>query len=220
MGCATSDLSGDSRDDAPLVKLTAPQKELIKESWEHVQHDASKTGVIIFVRLFESHPECKNAFFNFREVQDLEMLRVSKELRIHGLRVMSFIEKSVARLNQPERLEQLAFDLGRKHYHYKSIPKYYMVGHPCLLNMFDICRNPRQSSGGLSSWSSTLAQVCKLLKMIYLQFSAMIRKGTKEKRPQKRHKKVGEIGEEITVTAGMPGIGANLLHEVESKLLV
>ncbi|XP_028858696.1 neuroglobin-like [Denticeps clupeoides] len=127
MGCATSDLSGDSRDDAPLVKLTAPQKELIKESWEHVQHDASKTGVIIFVRLFESHPECKNAFFNFREVQDLEMLRVSKELRIHGLRVMSFIEKSVARLNQPERLEQLAFDLGRKHYHYKSIPKYYML---------------------------------------------------------------------------------------------
>lgn len=46
------------------------------------------------------------------------------------VRVMSFIEKSVARLHEPERLEKLAFDLGRKHYNYNAIPKYFMVG-PC-----------------------------------------------------------------------------------------
>ncbi|XP_059496973.1 x globin isoform X2 [Stegostoma tigrinum] len=39
--------------------------------------------------------------------------------------VMSFIEKSVARLTQQDKLEQLAFDLGRSHYRYNAPPKYY-----------------------------------------------------------------------------------------------
>lgn len=37
-------------------------------------------------RLFETHPECKNVFFLFRDVEDLERLRSSRELRAHGLR--------------------------------------------------------------------------------------------------------------------------------------
>uniref|UniRef100_A0A8C7YK45 Globin domain-containing protein n=1 Tax=Oryzias sinensis TaxID=183150 RepID=A0A8C7YK45_9TELE len=78
-------------------------------------------------RLFETHPECKDVFFLFRDVEDLERLRTNRELRAHGLRVMSFIEKSVARLDQPERLEALAVELGKSHYHYNAPPKYYNV---------------------------------------------------------------------------------------------
>ena len=40
---------------------------------------------------------------------------------------MSFIEKSVARLDQLERLEALALELGKSHYHYNAPPKYYNV---------------------------------------------------------------------------------------------
>lgn len=40
---------------------------------------------------------------------------------------MSFIEKSVARLDQLERLEALAVELGKSHYHYNAPPKYYSV---------------------------------------------------------------------------------------------
>lgn len=40
---------------------------------------------------------------------------------------MSFIEKSVARLDQMERLEVLALELGKGHYHYNAPPKYYSV---------------------------------------------------------------------------------------------
>nr|XP_014433191.1 neuroglobin-like [Pelodiscus sinensis] len=50
---------------------------------------------------------------------------MSKELQAHGLRVMSFIEKSVARLDQEDKLEHLAFELGRNHYRYSAPPKYY-----------------------------------------------------------------------------------------------
>lgn len=42
-------------------------------------------------------------------------------------RVMSFIEKSVARLDQPERLQALALELGKSHYRYNAPPKYYGV---------------------------------------------------------------------------------------------
>ncbi|KAK6479172.1 neuroglobin-1-like [Huso huso] len=77
------------------------------------------------MRLFETHPECKDVFFLFRDVDDLQRLRTSKELRAHGLRVMSFIEKSVARIDQTERLVQLAMELGKSHYRYNAPPKYY-----------------------------------------------------------------------------------------------
>lgn len=39
-----------------------------------------------YYRLFETHPECKDVFFLFRDVEDLERLRSSRELRAHGLR--------------------------------------------------------------------------------------------------------------------------------------
>ena len=43
---------------------------------------------------------------------------------------MSFIEKSVARLEQQDRLEALARELGKSHYHYNAPPKYYSVRPP------------------------------------------------------------------------------------------
>lgn len=47
-----------------------------------------------------------------------------------SFRVMSFIEKSVARLDQQDRLEALALELGKSHYHYNAPPKYYNVRPP------------------------------------------------------------------------------------------
>ncbi|XP_066529558.1 x globin isoform X1 [Hoplias malabaricus] len=106
-------------------RLTEEHIHMIKESWKVIQEDIAKVGIIMFVRLFETHPECKDVFFLFRDVEDLERLRTSKELRAHGLRVMSFIEKSVARLDQLERLDMLAVELGKSHYRYNAPPKYY-----------------------------------------------------------------------------------------------
>ncbi|XP_061453475.1 cytoglobin-1-like isoform X2 [Rhineura floridana] len=105
--------------------LSESQKELIEESWKILHKDIARVGIIVFIRLFETHPECKDAFFLFRDIDDLQQLKMSKELQAHGLRVMSFIEKSVARLDQKDKLEHLAFDLGRSHFRYKAPPKYY-----------------------------------------------------------------------------------------------
>nr|XP_020485620.1 neuroglobin-like [Labrus bergylta] len=132
MGCAISGLAakaefGERNTDAAASAVcpSGDQIQMIKESWKVIRDDIAKVGIIMFVRLFETHPECKDVFFLFRDVEDLERLRTSRELRAHGLRVMSFIEKSVARLDQLDRLEALALELGKSHYHYNAPPKYY-----------------------------------------------------------------------------------------------
>ncbi|XP_040054930.2 x globin isoform X2 [Gasterosteus aculeatus] len=137
MGCAISGLAAKAEfgevttEDAAAdvaADASCPSEEqiqMIKDSWKVIRDDIAKVGIIMFVRLFETHPECKDVFFLFRDVEDLERLRTSRELRAHGLRVMSFIEKSVARLDQMERLEALALELGKGHYHYNAPPKYY-----------------------------------------------------------------------------------------------
>jgi hypothetical protein len=41
-----------------------------------------------------------------------------------GFRVMAFVQKAVARLYEPEKLENLLQDLGKKHYTYGAKQKY------------------------------------------------------------------------------------------------
>ncbi|KAJ7303927.1 hypothetical protein JRQ81_011440 [Phrynocephalus forsythii] len=105
--------------------LSEAQKGLVRNSWKILHQDIARVGIIVFIRLFETHPECKDAFFLFRDIGDLQQLETSKDLQAHSLRVMSFIEKSVARLDREEKLEHLALELGRSHFWYKAPPKYY-----------------------------------------------------------------------------------------------
>ncbi|XP_044291417.1 neuroglobin-like [Varanus komodoensis] len=107
------------------LQLSEAQKTLVRESWEVLHKDIVRVGIIVFIRLFETHPECKDAFFLFRDIEDLQQLQMNKELQAHGLRVMSFVEKSVARLDEEGKLELLAFELGRSHCRYRAPPKYY-----------------------------------------------------------------------------------------------
>lgn len=47
-------------------------------------------------------------------------------------RVMAFVQKAVARLYEPDKLETLLRDLGKKHYHYGAKQKYVDV---CILRI-------------------------------------------------------------------------------------
>ncbi|XP_070620042.1 neuroglobin-like [Erythrolamprus reginae] len=115
----------EEEEEEEALPLSEVQKEWIRESWNILHKNIARVGIIVFIGLFETHPECKDVFFLFRDVDDLQQLKMSKELQAHGLRVMSFIEKSVARLDQEDKLEGLAFELGKNHFHYKAPPNYY-----------------------------------------------------------------------------------------------
>ncbi|MGH0126123.1 UNVERIFIED_CONTAM: hypothetical protein FKN15_025480 [Acipenser sinensis] len=81
-----TDTGTGSRFKSEPLPLSEAQKDLIRESWKILHDDIARVGIIMFIRLFETHPECKDVFFMFREIDDLQELRMSKELQAHGLR--------------------------------------------------------------------------------------------------------------------------------------
>ncbi|XP_064781752.1 neuroglobin-like [Oncorhynchus masou masou] len=193
MGCAISGLVpkqvGDVIDDVPIVQLTDEHREIIKETWKVIQENIAKVGIIMFVGLFETHPECKDVFFLFRDVEDLERLRNNKELQTHGLRIMHFIEKSVARLNQMERLDQLILDLGKSHYRYNSPPKYYMyVGAEFIRAVQPILKD-NWTSEVEEAWKTLFLYITSIMKQGYVEEEKNQRNtmaNTRRERPEKR----------------------------------
>ncbi|XP_040915973.1 x globin [Toxotes jaculatrix] len=198
MGCAISGLAAkaefgerntEDADAAAAARPSEDQIQMIKKSWKVIRDDIAKVGIIMFVRLFETHPECKDVFFLFRDVEDLERLRTSRELRAHGLRVMSFIEKSVARLDQLERLEALALELGKSHYHYNAPPKYYSyVGAEFICAVQPILKE-RWTAELEEAWKTMFQYVTSLMKQGYQEECIRQRHLTlsPKDRPEKRN---------------------------------
>ncbi|XP_047249058.1 x globin [Girardinichthys multiradiatus] len=183
MGCAISGLATktefsqtDREDAAAAAHPSEEQIQMIKDSWKVIRDDIAKVGIIMFVRLFETHPECKDVFFLFRDVQDLERLRTNRDLRAHGLRVMSFIEKTVARLDQPERLEALAVELGKSHYHYNAAPKYYnYVGAEFICAVQPILKE---------KWTTELEEAWKIM---FQYLTSLMKQGYQEESARQRN---------------------------------
>ncbi|XP_053331274.1 uncharacterized protein LOC128505017 [Spea bombifrons] len=151
----------------PALALSTQQQQLLTESWRLIQEDIAKVGVIIFIRLFETHPECKDVFFLFRDVDDLDGLRRSKELRAHGLRVLSFVEKSIARLDNVTRLEELALKLGRSHYRYNAPPRYYQyVGMEFISAVRPILKD-KWTPDVEEGWKGLFTYICAVMEAGY-----------------------------------------------------
>ncbi|XP_019908710.2 cytoglobin-2 isoform X3 [Esox lucius] len=192
MGCAISGLIPkqvmDVKEDVPIVHLTVEHKELIKDTWKVIQENIAKVGIIMFVGLFETHPECKDVFFLFRDVEDLERLRYSKELKTHGLRIMHFIEKSVARLHQTERLDQMILDLGKGHCRYSAPPKYYMyVGAEFIRAVQPILKD-NWTPEVEEAWKTLFQYMTSIMKQGYLEEEINQRNAvanTSRERPEK-----------------------------------
>ncbi|XP_018542278.2 neuroglobin-like [Lates calcarifer] len=162
-------------DEVAQVSLSAEERQVIRRSWTQMQEDISRVGVIMFLRLFETHPECKDVFLMFRDLDDPEALKASRDLRAHGLRIMSVIEKIVARIDQDERVDQLILDLGRKHYHYKALPKYFtFVGAEFIRAVQPVLRE---------RWSPDLEEAWKTL---FLYISSTMRRGFRQEEEEER----------------------------------
>ncbi|GIY14813.1 GLOBIN domain-containing protein [Caerostris darwini] len=97
--CKTIDFQTDSND-----KLTFHTNSQVNQHNSHLS-------------LFETHPDVQDVFMPFKGMSPDE-LRHSKELRAHGLRVMGFVQKVVARFEEPDKSEVLLKELGKNHVMY------------------------------------------------------------------------------------------------------
>ena len=71
----------------------------------------------ILFSLFETHPEVHDAFMPFRKLHTSE-LEYSTILRSHAMRVMSTVDKCIARLDNRPKLRELMTDMGIRHQNY------------------------------------------------------------------------------------------------------
>ena len=73
----------------------------------------------IYCRLFEAHPDVQDVFMPFKGLTK-DDLQHSNQLRSHALRVMGTVEKCLARIDEPKKLEQVLSDLGSRHVMYNA----------------------------------------------------------------------------------------------------
>ncbi|KAM5129425.1 cytoglobin-1-like [Mantella aurantiaca] len=149
------------------LDLSPHQHQLLVKSWTLIQQDIAKIGVIIFIRLFEVHPECKDFFISFHNVDDLHELRNSKDLRAHGLRVLSFVEKSIARIDNSARLEELALELGKSHYRYHAPPNYYQYVVAEFMSAVHPLLKDEWTPELENAWKNLFAYICALMRRGY-----------------------------------------------------
>ncbi len=92
---------------APVI--TKAQKEILRMSWSLIQSKMETMGVIIFLRLFETHPQTLTPFLpHINSVKEQEMDEWYQEkLRVHALRVMAVVEKTMHRLDSEEKAAQV-----------------------------------------------------------------------------------------------------------------
>ena len=75
--------------------------------------------IVIYFRLFETHPDIQDVFTPFRGMTKEEM-KHSSSLKTHALRVMSAVEKLLARINDMDKVEQLLYEMGQRHMMYNA----------------------------------------------------------------------------------------------------
>ncbi|CAD5121361.1 DgyrCDS9883 [Dimorphilus gyrociliatus] len=118
--------------DIERPKLYLNQIELISSSWKMAESDIEKVGVVMFIQLFETHPDVRDTFTPFRGLPASE-LQYSSILKAHALRVMGTVEKVLARIDQRPKLIAMLHDLGRKHATYKAKREYFDLIGPQFL---------------------------------------------------------------------------------------
>lgn len=101
-------------------KLTPEQKQHLQTSWVVLRANLESIGVVTLLKLFETHPETLRPFI--QEVYSLKELELNEwyreKLRVHALRVMSVVEKTIHRLNEEVKAGQILIGYGRHHMEY------------------------------------------------------------------------------------------------------
>uniref|UniRef100_A0A8B9GMS8 X globin n=1 Tax=Astyanax mexicanus TaxID=7994 RepID=A0A8B9GMS8_ASTMX len=184
MGCAISGLGLAPRQVTETrgeeETLSEEQISMIKESWKLIQEDIAKVGIIMFVRVIST---------SFQQSVNVVRCRSVVLFLCSVCRVMSFIEKSVARLDQLERLDMLAVELGKSHYRYNAPPKYYgYVGAEFICAVRPILKD-KWTPELEKAWKTLFRYITRLMRQGYLEEEGAKRSvqvSTKE-RPDKRN---------------------------------
>ena len=73
--------------------------------------------------MFEAYPYAQQIFDALKDISQDNLVH-SNALKSHAFRVVGFVEKCVARLHRPDKLDAILRNLGEKHLQWKVPPGY------------------------------------------------------------------------------------------------
>ncbi|XP_049875490.1 neuroglobin-like [Pectinophora gossypiella] len=104
MGCELTKLASSELNNDPLNRppppsdprspLSAKQQYCMLASWKGIFRQIEKTGIILFIKLFEENAELLDLFEQFREKTHLD-LSTSAELAEHATKVMHTLDEGI-----------------------------------------------------------------------------------------------------------------------------
>ncbi|CAH8862845.1 unnamed protein product [Trichobilharzia szidati] len=100
-----------------VSSLTEAQVQLLQSTWNLVKQHIEKIGVITFLGIFEQHSDFRDAFTEFRKNKFVD-IKHDPAMQVHGLRVLSIMDKLVTRLPKTDDIEKQLMTIGTKHCRY------------------------------------------------------------------------------------------------------
>ncbi|OQV11738.1 hypothetical protein BV898_13936 [Hypsibius exemplaris] len=143
--------------------ITDEERQLLVDSFGNLKNSISQIGVLLFIGLFESHPEMQGFFGDIKDCPP-HLLPQSKQLRTHALRVMGFIEKCISRIHTPERLDAIIRQLGRHHFKYGAPPGYIPLVGPQFILAIRMTLDPQWDAVTEDAWLNLFAYIAYGMK--------------------------------------------------------
>ncbi|XP_041981233.1 neuroglobin-like [Aricia agestis] len=99
----------------PRLPLTAKQKYSMLASWKGISRAMEKTGICMFVKLFEENKDLLDMFEKFRQCRTREEQISSMELAEHANNVMSTLDEGIKGLDDLDNFFQYIHQVGASH---------------------------------------------------------------------------------------------------------
>lgn len=95
-------------------RLSEEEERIVLDSWKILREDTKRTGNVTFLSMFNVYPEMLPMFARYRGLSP-ESIENTATIVEHGMFVMSYVEKTIARLEEHENLESILHEVGDIH---------------------------------------------------------------------------------------------------------
>ncbi|KAL4237607.1 hypothetical protein ACF0H5_002321 [Mactra antiquata] len=101
----------------PRLPLTVRQKYSMMKSWKGIARNMQETGILMFLRLFETNEEVRSMFTKLVHGgrYDFAQLRESKDLENHVKQVMYTLDEAISSMDDVDGTMTLLQTVGKSH---------------------------------------------------------------------------------------------------------
>ncbi|KAG6453853.1 neuroglobin [Manduca sexta] len=100
----------------PRSPLTTKQQYCMLASWKGIFRQIEKTGILLFIKLFEENEELLHLFDKFSELRTIEDQAQSEELAEHATKVMHTLDEGIKGLGDVDSFFAYIRHVGATHH--------------------------------------------------------------------------------------------------------